>query len=352
MPFSIQGRHISNNHQPYIVAELSANHNGSLERALASIEAAQRCGADAIKLQTYTADSLTIDCFSSDFTIQGGLWNGYRLYDLYKWAETPYEWHKAIFDHAKKLGITIFSTPFDETAVDLLESLNTPAYKIASFELVDLSLIRYVASKRKPIILSTGIASEDEIDDAITAVRDAGCKELLLLHCISGYPTPIDQANVRQIPVLARRFGVNIGLSDHTLGTTTAVTAVAMGACLIEKHFTLDRYQKGPDSEFSITPDELGKLCNETKAAWAALGNEGFARQKSEETSRVFRRSIYFVKDLPAGHCIKADDLRCIRPGFGLHPKYMKNIVGKHLKKCVTRGMATSGDCFYESIYD
>lgn len=351
MNLKVHSRSISRNHPPYIIAELSANHNGSLERALATIEAAHKCGADAIKLQTYTADTITIDHSSKDFMIQGGLWNGYKLYDLYKWAETPYEWHKALFDHARKIGITIFSTPFDETAVDLLESLNTPIYKIASFELVDLSLIRYVASTGKPIIMSTGMASEDEIDEAITAARDAGCKELLLLHCISSYPTPIDQANLRQIPVLAKRFEVGIGLSDHTLGTTAAVVAVAMGACLIEKHFILDRSYKGPDSEFSITPIELRKLCDDTKAAWAALGAGGFARQKTEESNRIFRRSVYFVKDLPAGHRIKTEDIRSIRPGFGLPPKYFDKIIGKQLKVDVTRGTAASLDCFTESIY-
>ena len=245
MTFSINGRHIGPEHSPFIIAELSANHNGSLERALTTIDEAQRCGADAIKLQTYTADTMTIDCDYPDFIIQGGLWDGYKLYDLYKWAETPYEWHEALFAHAQRRGITVFSTPFDETAVDLLEALNTPAYKIASFELVDLPLIRYVAGTGKPMIMSTGMASEAEIEEAIATARDAGCKDMVLLHCISSYPAAMDQANLRQISHLAGRFGVATGLSDHTLGTTASVAAVALGACVIEKHFTLSRADKG-----------------------------------------------------------------------------------------------------------
>ncbi len=239
MGFTINHRPIGTDQPPYIIAELSANHNGSLERALATMDAAQRCGADAIKLQTYTADTMTIDCDGPDFMIKGGLWDGYKLYDLYKWAETPYEWHQALFDHARQRGITVFSTPFDETAVDLLESLNTPAYKIASFEVLDLPLIRYVASTGKPLIMSTGMASETEIEEAVTTAREAGCQDLVLLHCISSYPAPMDQANLRQIPELARRFATLSGLSEHPLGTTASVAAMALETCAIEKHFTL-----------------------------------------------------------------------------------------------------------------
>jgi pseudaminic acid synthase len=346
MKFKIDSRIVGSTEPPYIIAEMSANHNGSLERAFKTITAAKRCGADAVKLQTYTADTITIDCDNPDFMIQGGLWDGFKLHDLYKWAETPFEWHEPLFAYARKLGITIFSTPFDETAVDLLESLNTPAYKIASFEIVDLPLIRYVANTGKPMIMSTGMASEQEIEEAVTAAREAGCKDLLLLHCISSYPAPMDQANLRQIPELARRFNVFTGLSDHTMGTAASVAAVALGACLIEKHFTLSRSDKGPDSEFSLEPTDLERLCSDTKDAWLALGGGGYSRQKAEEGSKVFRRSVYFVKDLPAGHVIGPEDIRRIRPGMGLPPKYFDQLLGKKLKMSISRGCPTSLDCF------
>jgi pseudaminic acid synthase len=336
--FKIENRLIGPDQPPYIIAELSANHNGSLERALETIDTAHRCGADAIKLQTYTANTMTIDCDAPEFMIKGGLWDGYKLYDLYKWAETPYEWHQTMFEHARKRGITVFSTPFDETAVDLLESLNTPAYKIASFEVVDLPLIRYVASTGKPMIMSTGLASEAEIEEAVTTAHETGCKDLILLHCISSYPAPMDQANLRQIPELANRFGVLTGLSDHTMGTTASVAAVALGACLIEKHFTLSREDKGPDSEFSLEPVELKRLCVDAKDAWLAMGKTGFERQKAEEGSKVFRRSIYFVKDLPAGHVIGPEDIRRIRPGMGLPPKDVGRIIGRKVSQDVKKG--------------
>jgi pseudaminic acid synthase len=341
MKIIINGREIGPNSPPYIIAELSANHNGNIERAFETIKAAREAGANAIKMQSYTADTMTIDCDSEQFMIRGGLWDGYKLYDLYKWAETPYEWHKAIFDYAASLGITIFSTPFDESAVDLLESLNTPAYKIASFEATDLPLIRYVASKGKPMIISTGMCSEAEIEDAVTTAREAGCKELILLHCISSYPAPMDQANLRQMPNLASRFNSLPGLSDHTLGTTASVAAVALGACVIEKHFTLSREDKGPDSEFSIEPDELQTLCQNTLAAWSALGHSGFDRQKSEEASRQYRRSVYFVKDMKAGQKITASDIKRIRPGYGLAPKYFDDLLGRTVRKDILRGTAT-----------
>ncbi len=346
MSVTINGREIGPMHPPYVIAELSANHNGSLDRALQTIETAWRCGASAIKLQTYTADTLTIDCDEPDFKIQGGLWDGYKLYDLYQWAHTPYEWHQAMFDHARKLGITVFSTPFDETAVDLLESLNAPAYKIASFELVDLSLIRYVARTGKPMIMSTGMASETEIAEAVDAARESGCRDLVLLHCISSYPAPMEQANLRRMPLLARHFATIPGLSDHTMGTTAAVAAVALGACVIEKHFTLSRKDKGPDSEFSLEPDELQRLCQDALAAWQALGSESFGSQSAETASRMFRRSIYFVRDLPAGSEITATDIRRIRPGMGLPPKHFESLLGRRLKVAVTRGTATCWDQF------
>jgi pseudaminic acid synthase len=338
MSFEIQGRKIGPGHPPYIIAELSANHNGSIDRALETINEAHRCGADAIKLQTYTADTMTIDCDLPDFMIKGGLWDGYKLYDLYQEAHTPYEWHPTLFEHARRLGITVFSTPFDESAVDLLESLYAPAYKIASFEVTDLPLIEYVARTSKPMIMSTGMASEIEIAEAVETARSAGCKDLVLLHCISSYPAPIDQANLRQIPALAQRFGVATGLSDHTLGTTASVSAVALGACVIEKHFTLSRAEKGPDSEFSLEPDDLRRLCADTRDAWSALGKADFQRQEAEESNRIFRRSIYFVRDLPAGAVIEAGDIRRIRPGMGLAPKHFNQLVGRRLKVSVARG--------------
>jgi len=342
MTINIDGRGIGPGQPPYIIAELSANHNGSLERALQTIDSAHQAGADAIKLQTYTADTMTIDCDREEFMVKGGLWDGYKLYDLYRWAETPFEWHQAMFEHARKLGITVFSTPFDESAVDLLEQLNAPAYKIASFENTDLPLIRYVAETGKPIIMSTGMAREEEITEAVDAARGAGCKELALLHCISSYPAPMDQANIRQLSELGKRFGAVPGLSDHTLGTAASVAAVALGACVIEKHFTLSRADKGPDSEFSIEPDELMRLCRDTHDAWQALGQVGYDRQPVEEGSKIFRRSIYFVRDLQAGSIIGSEDIRRIRPGMGLAPKYFDELLGKKLKVAVQRGTPLS----------
>jgi N-acetylneuraminate synthase len=342
MAAEIDGHGISCEGPPYIIAEVSANHNGSLDRALATIDAAAECGADAVKLQTYTPDTMTIDCDREEFMIKGGLWDGYKLYDLYKWAQTPFDWHQAMFQHARAKGITVFSTPFDETAVDLLESLKAPAYKIASFELTDLPLIQCVARTGKPMIMSTGMASEQEIAEAVATARDAGCDQIVLLHCISSYPAPVEQSNLRQIPELAKRFGVDVGLSDHTLGTTASVTAVALGACVIEKHFTLSRQDKGPDSEFSLEPDELRRLVTETKDAWLSLGKAGYERQPAEAANRVFRRSLYFVRDLPAGHVIGPGDIRRIRPGYGMPPKMYESLMGRRLLVNVLRGMATT----------
>lgn len=334
----INQRLIDTNNAPYIIAELSANHNGSLDRALKSLDVAKACGVDAVKLQTYSAETMTIDSDKPDFLIKGGLWDGFKLYDLYKWAQTPYEWHSSIFEYAKKIGLTVFSTPFDESAVDLLEKLDTPAYKIASFEVVDLPLIKYVAQKGKPMIISTGMASESEIQDAVDTARTNGCDDLVLLHCISSYPAPTEQSNLRQIPNLSNRFKTLVGLSDHTMGTAVSVASIALGAVVIEKHFTLSRKDKGPDSEFSLEPDELERLCADTKNAWLALGKSGFQRQEAEEGSKVFRRSIYFVSDLKEGHIIQSSDIRRIRPGMGLPPKYFDEIIGKRLTKAVERG--------------
>ena len=338
----IDNRIISNNRPPYIIAELSANHNGSIVRAFESILAAKESGVDAVKIQTFTADTITIRSDRKEFQIKGGLWDGSNLYDLYKKAETPYEWHKPLFDYAKKIGLTIFSSPFDSTAVDLLEELNTPAYKIASPEIIDLPLIKYVAQTKKPMIISTGMANLDEISEAVEMARENGCQDLVLLHCISSYPAPFEQSNLRTIPDLTEKFNVLAGLSDHTMGTVVATTSVALGACVIEKHFTLSRADKGPDSEFSLEPDELKRLCQDTKIAWKSLGVAGYELKNSEENAQKHRRSLYFEKDIKAGEVITKAHVRSIRPGFGLPPKFEKEIIGKIAKKDIKLGTATS----------
>ena len=326
---NIAGRRIAADEPPYIIAELSANHNGKLETALRIIEEAKKSGADAVKLQTYTADTITLNSDADEFRITGGLWDGRTLYELYQEAHMPWDWHKPLFDRAHKLDITIFSSPFDNTAVDLLEDLNAPAYKIASFEAVDLPLIKYVASTGKPMIISTGMADADEIAEAIDAAREGGCKELAILHCVSGYPAPAADYNLRTITDMVERFGLVTGLSDHTLDNTTAITSVALGASIIEKHFTLDRSGGGPDDSFSLEPAELTALCRDSKTAWQALGNINYGRKSSEQGNAQFRRSLYFVKDLKAGDVITEDAVRSVRPGFGLAPKYLEMIVGK-----------------------
>lgn len=340
----IAGRPIGLEHPPYMIAELSANHHGSFDRAVALIDAAQAAGADAIKLQTYTADTMTIQSDFADFQIVDGLWKGHTLHDLYRLAQTPYNWHKELFGYAKKVGITLFSTPFDESAVDLLEELDVPAYKVASFEIVDIPLLGYIAKTGKPIILSTGMADEHEIFEAIKAIHEAGNDQLILLHCISGYPVPIEQSHLRQIVELQNLFQLPVGLSDHTLGMTAAIASVGLNACVIEKHFTLDRSDAGPDSEFSLEPSEFADLSREVKFAWSALGKPGFYRTEAEASSRQFRRSIYFVRDLPAGAIIQAQDIRRIRPGFGLPPKFFDQIVGRKLKSPVQSGTPVKWD--------
>jgi len=334
----IANRPIGRNHSPFIVAELSANHGGRLERALATIEAAKLAGADAIKLQTYTADTITIDHDGPEFRITGGLWDGRRLYELYQEAHTPWDWHEALFAKGRELGITVFSTPFDDTAVDLLESLQAPAYKIASFEMIDLPLIRRVAATGKPTIISTGMATPAEIGEAVETFRAGGGRDLVLLHCISGYPTPAEQSNLRRIPQLATEFGCEVGLSDHTLGVEVAIAAVALGACLIEKHFTLRRADGGPDSTFSLEPEELSALVRGARVAFAALGTGMAARAEVEEQNKVFRRSIYAVRDIAAGEAFSRDNIRTIRPGFGLEPKYFDVLLSRKASRSVARG--------------
>lgn len=343
----INGCPIGIKHPPYVIAELSANHNGFLQHALNTICEAKARGANAVKLQTYTADTMTIDCDSEDFMIRGGPWDGNKLYELYKEAQTPFEWHEVMFEHARNIGITCFSTPFDETAVDLLEDLNVPAYKIASFEATDLPLIKYVASTKKPMIMSTGMANLEEIEEMVQTARDGGCKDMIVLHCISSYPAPIDQSNLLTIPDLIKRLGVHVGLSDHTITNTASVVATTLGAVLIEKHFTLDRANKGPDSSFSIEPNELESLVNETRDAYLSLGEAGYERKPAEEESAKFRRSLYFIKDMKKGDIVTADCIRRIRPGFGLEPKHFDNIIGKRVKKDLEYGSPVKWHNFF-----
>ncbi|SDT95391.1 pseudaminic acid synthase [Halopseudomonas salegens] len=325
----IAGRKISIEASPYIIAELSANHNGKLETARKIIAAAKKAGADAVKLQTYTADTITLDCDSEEFQIHGGLWDGKSLYELYQQAHMPWEWHKPLFDYARELDITIFSSPFDNTAVDLLEGLNAPAYKIASFEAVDLPLIRYVAGTGKPMIISTGMADAAEIQEAIEAARDGGCTDLAVLHCVSGYPAPAEDYSLRTIPDMMQRFGLVTGLSDHTLDNTTAIASVVLGAAIIEKHFTLDRNGGGPDDSFSLQPAELEALCRDSKTAWSALGQVDYGRKSSEQGNAQFRRSLYVCKPMCKGEVFTRDNVRSVRPGFGLPPKQLQQVLGK-----------------------
>jgi pseudaminic acid synthase len=339
---TINGRQIGSNASPYVIAELSANHNGNIDTAFRIIEEAKKAGADAVKLQTYTADTITLNCASEDFKIRGGLWDGRTLYDLYEEAHTPWAWHSPLFEHARKLGITIFSSPFDNTAVDLLEDLNAPAYKIASFEAVDLALIKYVANTGKPMIISTGMADAEEIQDAIDAARSGGCKELAILHCVSGYPAPAQDYNLRTIPDMINRFGLVTGLSDHTLDNTTALTSVALGASIIEKHFTLNRNGGGPDDSFSLEPADLAELCRGARTAWEAMGKVDYGRKTSEQTNVKFRRSLYFVKDLKTGDVITADAVRSVRPGFGLAPKHLEALIGMRAKHDIKINTAVS----------
>ncbi|WED26860.1 pseudaminic acid synthase [Vibrio sp. DW001] len=334
----IAGRKIGAGHKPYIIAEMSGNHNGDIKRAIELIKAAKEAGADAVKLQTYTADTITIDHDGDEFLIKGGLWNGSRLYDLYQDAHTPWDWHKVLFDEAKKLGITIFSSPFDHTAVDFLQALDAPAYKIASFELIDLPLIRKVASTGKPIIMSTGNANLAEIEEAVLAAKGAGAKELVLLHCTSGYPTPADQANISTMSVMRGAFNCEVGLSDHTMGIGVSIAAVALGACVIEKHFTLARADGGPDSAFSLEKEELKSLVDNCAMAFESLGQPNFISTEAESQTKPHRRSLYIVKDIAKGEIFTDEHVRSIRPGNGILPKYLDDVIGSTATEDLTFG--------------
>ena len=337
---NIADREIGFNSSPFVIAEMSGNHNQSLERALEIVEAAAKAGAHALKLQTYTADTMTFAINEGEFFIsdEQSLWKGSSLHDLYKLAYTPWEWHAPIMQRARELGIFCFSTPFDESAVDFLESLNVPAYKIASFENVHLPLIRKVAATGKPMIISTGMATLAEIDDAVRTAREAGCRDLILLKCTSTYPATPENSNVLTIPHLRAMFGCEVGLSDHTMGVGASVAAVAHGATVIEKHFTLRRADGGVDSSFSLEPEELHTLVVETGRAWQALGSVTYGPTEGEKKSLAFRRSIYIAQDLKAGDVLTPDNLRCIRPGMGLPPKYYDMLLGRRVNQNVKKG--------------
>lgn len=334
----IDGRRIGADHEPYIICEVSANHNGSLDKALEMIDAAAATGADAIKIQSYTPDTMTIDHDGPGFRIEGGLWDGRRLYELYQEAQTPFEWHEALFARARARGITLFSTPFDESAADLLESLDAPAYKIASFEAIDLPLIAHVASKGKPMIISTGMSNLGEISGAVRTARENGCDQLVLLHCVSSYPAPDEQSNLRTVPHLGQAFGCVSGLSDHTFGTAVAVASIALGGAVVEKHFTLRRADGGPDSAFSLEPEEFSTLVTDCKRAWRSLGVVSYDLQGCERGSAIFRRSLYVVEDVAAGAPLTKANVRSIRPGYGLPPKHLLEVLGRRAARDLKRG--------------
>ena len=339
---TINDRKIGAGHPPFIIAEMSGNHNHSLERALEIVDAAAKTGAHAMKIQTYTPDTMTIDLDEREFHISdpNSLWTGTSLYKLYGQAYTPWEWHQPIFERARELGIIAFSTPFDDTAVDLLESLEVPCYKIASFENTDLPLIRRVAATGKPMIISTGMASIAELDDTVRAAREAGCKDLILLKCTSTYPATAGNTNILTIPHMRELFGCEVGLSDHTMGVGVSVASVALSATVIEKHFTLNRADGGVDSTFSMEPAEMAQLVVETERAWQALGQVSYGATDAEKKSIVFRRSLYVVQDLKAGDVLTKENVRAIRPGLGLPTKYLDVVTGKVAKQEVKRGTA------------
>ena len=342
----IEGRKIGRKYPPFIVAEMSANHNQSLDSALQIVEAAAKSGVHALKLQTYTPDTLTLDVENEDFFIKDSksLWKGAYLYKLYQKAYTPWEWHKPIMERCKQLGIICFSTPFDESAVDFLETLNIPCYKIASFENVHLPLIKKVASTGKPIIMSTGLASIAELDEAVKIAKENGCKDLILLKCTSSYPSEPINSNILTIPHMRKLFNCQVGLSDHTLGIGVAVATVALGVTFIEKHFTLSRSYGGPDADFSLEPEEMKNLVIESKRAWQALGEISYVQNKKEKKSIQFKRSLYVAKDMKKGDAFTTQNLRIVRPGYGLHPRYFEMILGKKISCDLKKGTAVKWD--------
>ena len=344
MTFQIAGRAIGPDHPPYVIAELSGNHNGDLSRALALIDAAAEAGADAVKLQTYTADTITLDVDAPGFTIEGGPWAGRRLHELYAEASTPWDWHEALFARAAERGVHCFSSPFDPTAVDLLSRLGAPAYKIASFELVDLPLIRRAASEERPLIMSTGVANYAEIEAALRAAREGGAEDVMLLHCISAYPAAASEMRLRTIPALAAALGVPVGLSDHTLGSAVAVASIALGACLIEKHITLAHADGGPDAEFSLEPDEFRRLVDDCRTAHAALGAPQHDRRGVGGANAQFRRSLYVTADVAEGAEITEANVRSVRPGFGLAPKHYDAVLGRRAARPLTCGEPLAWD--------
>ncbi len=342
----IGGRKIGRGYKPFIIAEMSGNHNQSLEKALKIVDLAAEAGVDAVKLQTYTADTMTLDIHTGEFFIESetSLWKGRSLYELYKEAYTPWEWHEAIFARCRERGLLASSSPFDETAVDFLETLNVPAYKIASFENVDIPLIKKVAATGKPIIISTGMATIAELDEAVQAVRSQGNDQIILLKCTSTYPATPEHSNLRTIPHMRELFGVEVGLSDHTLGVGTAVAAVALGATVIEKHFTTSRAEGGVDAAFSLEPHEMAMLVQETERAWLSIGHVHYGPTIAEKPSLAHRRSLYVTKDLRAGDVLTKENVRAIRPGYGLSPKYYDVILGKVVKTDVKKGTPLSWD--------
>lgn len=342
MSFSINNRMIGLGHPVYVIAEMSANHNQSFDKAVRIIEAAKQAGADAVKTQTYTADTITLDCDNEYFRIKGTVWEGKNLYQLYQEALMPWEWMPKLKKVCHDLGMDFFSTPFDHTAVDFLEKMDVPAYKVASFELVDIPLLKRIAATKKPIIMSTGMASADEIEEAIRTIADAGNTNVALLKCTSAYPASLEEMNLNTIPYFIKTYGVPVGLSDHTMGSLAAVAAVALGGCIVEKHLTLSRRDPGPDSSFSTEPEEFKAMVDDIRSVEKALGEATYEVTEKQKENRVFRRSLFVVKDIKAGEVLSQDNVRSIRPGHGLHTRYMDQVLGKKAVKDIKKGVPLS----------